>query len=100
MHIPPSQWRRLSPDNQKRIIALIYFLLVLNTLALYVLTPAKYLLHSFRYVWGSDPRTFISSFTAIICFCLLLIMPLHPLASPATFGASLSASLMLYIFRF
>ena len=100
MHIPPSQWRRLSPDNQKRIVSIIGILLTINDVAHLALLPIRYLIHSFRFVSSSEPRTFISSFTAIISFCLLLIMPLHPLAIPATFGASLSASLMLYTFRF
>lgn len=35
-----------------------------------------------------------SLLTTFYCFCLLLIMPLHPMAIPITFGGGLSISLI------
>lgn len=89
MQIPPRLWYRLTQIERTFVYSLISLLAALHTLRAALISPITS-------IWHSPPSIFIPAFTACFCFAILPTMPIHPLAIPTTFGAGLSASIMLH----
>jgi len=89
MKIPPHLWYRLTQIERQLIYLLISFFAALHALRTILISPITS-------IWHSPPSIFIPAFTACFCFAILPTMPIHPLAIPTTFGAGLSASIMLH----
>lgn len=99
MKIPQSLWRRLSPNAKRLVILLVSLLIFLNVITSYLTIPFHFLITGFLLLWRSRIPVFIGAFTTIVSLPLLFIMPVHPMAVPATFGAGISVSVILLIFK-